>query len=134
MGCCSTLTKTGRIVFPFCAHFFHILNAKQSIASHFHLTYLTVDDLTLDEVNRDKHKLSYSTNCHRQEIGQTKFFEEQEVYITCTRKAIFDYSSGLLLTKNKPVANLENIADVEKIRYIVLSQKQYYHNVMDLYS
>ena len=126
--------KPGRIVFPFCAHFFHMLNAKESIASHFHLTYLTVDDLTLDEVNREKHKLSYSTNCHKDEIGQTKFFEEQEVYITCTRKAIIDYSSGLLLTKNKVVDILKNIADVEKIRYIVLSQKQSHHNVTDLFS
>ena len=46
--------KPGHIVFPFCAHFFHILNAKESISANFNVTYLTQD-----EISRETHKLVY---------------------------------------------------------------------------
>ena len=61
-------TKPGRIIFPFCAHFFHILNAKQAISDNFSLTYLSKDN-----INRDTHKLAFSTNLHKDEIAQTEF-------------------------------------------------------------
>jgi len=121
-------TKPGRIVFPFCAHFFHILNAKQSISDNFSLTYLSKD-----EISRETHKLAYSTNLHKDEIAQTDFLIEQERYITCTRKAIIDYSSGLLLTKTKVLSILADIPDVESIRYIVLSQKKCNQKINDIY-
>ena len=70
---------------------------------------------------------------HKNEIAQTDFFIEQERCITCTRKAITDYSSGLLLTKSKALNILNDIADVESIRYIVLSQKEGNHKINDIY-
>ena len=108
----------GRIVFPFCAHFFHILNAAKDLEKQFKLTYLTAS-----EVTRESHKLSYATTSHKSEILQTTFFEEQERYITSSRKALLNYSSGLLLTKKEVEYILDEIGNVSEIRYIVLSQK-----------
>ena len=108
--------------------FFHILNAKESISANFNVTYLTQD-----EISRETHKLAYTTNLHKNKIAQTEFSIEQERYITCTRKAITDYSSGLLLTKSKVLNILKDIADVESIRYIVLSQKEGNHKINDIY-
>ena len=77
-----------RILFPFCAHFFHILHAEDSVKSQFDFSYLTSD-----QVNRDTHKLSYSTNIHKTEIHQTDFLKNRIDIL------LADYSPGLMLTK-----------------------------------
>ena len=109
----------GKIYLPFNAHFFLMVNSNSVISKLFNISYLKEDN-----IEYDNNKLFYSTSKCDDYKSLNKCLDEEKRHITTTKQEILNHDIGFIMTKDKCLELLSDLGPIDKIRFIVLSNKR----------